>query len=206
MKDFNDDGQFDYPSFGTGPETVYIYYYKSYKLLAEINGLAYWPCKIGLSVSKVSDRLRQQQEAMPESPIVPFVIKTTNCKELEILLHVSCAPFNESRRWPTMPKTAKRYSAGGTEWYLVNPMEIYDIAEKYGQLKKGAKAAIDEFKEYRLNRIKESKLFDGLFPKAPPPPPEKTVNLRYEESYREAKKETRKFIRGLDSKAPKRKK
>ena len=146
----NDSGPFEYPTFGYGKEFVYVYYFKTYQLFAEKNNLDYWPCKIGKTKTSIFSRVNEQQTTMPEKPIIPFVFRTTSSYNLEVFLHFALR--NDSREWPSY----KNYKGGGTEWYLTNPLEILNIAEKYGQTGTLGKHIESCLKNYKGKSIKSA--------------------------------------------------
>jgi len=145
LSQLNEKGRFDYPIFGYGEETVYIYYYHTYKLYAELKNLDYWPCKIGYTVKPTLERIAAQNSAMPESLTIPFIIKSEWARELETLLHLVLYDKTD-REWPDW-----KFGDGGTDWFLTNPEEIRSEAIKYGQMGKGAKKILEEYNSIRTN-------------------------------------------------------
>ena len=61
---------------GDGPESVYVYYYPAYRKLARLQGKTSWPCKIGRTVGRVTERVIGQGTALPEKPQVAIIFKT----------------------------------------------------------------------------------------------------------------------------------
>jgi len=191
-----------YPEFGSGNEAVYIFYYDTYRYLAEkidkiskstpiiqdIVKLGYFPVKVGKSIN-VNNRLRQMNAAMPEAAVVSFVIKTSWASELETLLHLELTEKTKNREWIT------KIGDGGHEWFLTTPREIYDIADEYGQVSKSMsiKAKKSILENYHNSRVKitgednEGLIIDKI-----------QCDPKYEDSYKQAKREVKEFIKGLD--------
>ena len=99
---------------GSGNNSVYLYYYPTYKLYAELRGEETWPCKIGQSEyhDPIHRVYEQTGTGMPEQPEVALVIQTNRPKELESAIH----KFLD--RLPNAP---------GTEWFRTNPSQVEAI-------------------------------------------------------------------------------
>jgi len=144
-----------YPVFGCGKETVYVYYYTTYKLFAEQNNIGYFPCKIGKTVNTVEQRLKEQQVAMPEAPIIPFIINCYSSTDLEFKLQESMNKKAEekNRTWETW--LSNYNTDGGADWVLATPEEILIVAKKAGYLSKTYNDRIE--KKINLNNLKIEK-------------------------------------------------
>lgn len=102
--------------FGTGSDSVYLYYYPTYREVAESKGNTVWPCKIGMSERDPLLRiLSQGATAMPEAPKIGLIIKTDQAFTMEKALHYILA------------LKGKRVESPGTEWFLTNPAEVEKI-------------------------------------------------------------------------------
>lgn len=99
---------------GDGTESVYLYYYDTYRKYAETNSKCIWECKIGRTEQDPLNRIfNQAGTCYPEMPIVALVIRCENAVYLESALH---GIFRFKNRWI---KTAP-----GTEWFLTSPDEV----------------------------------------------------------------------------------
>jgi hypothetical protein len=104
---------------GEGPGAVYAYYFDSYKLLAEADGRATWPIKIGMSSLGFRGRIGDQQgTAMPERPTIAYVFRSSTPGKVERLLHAVL--FLRGRWLEDVP---------GSEWFDANPTMIRDIVQ-----------------------------------------------------------------------------
>ncbi len=111
---------------GEGDECVYVYYYETYKEMAMMKGQKKWKCKIGMSTSSAADRVMSQTgTALPEKPHIGLIIKTTNAKCLESLLH-HCMKYHG----------AYIAEAPGTEWFETSPEEILGIYNNINSIDK----------------------------------------------------------------------
>ena len=139
-------------TYGYGKETVYVYYYETYKLYAKEHKVNYFPCKIGFTTTDVYKRLSEQNAAMPEEPIVPFIIKTAWGNELETLLHMAVIQKKSNRKWNEWRINGTTYaSGGGSDWFLTNPREILKEAVRFKQTEKGAKEILELYNAIRTN-------------------------------------------------------
>lgn len=103
--------------FGVGDFAVYCYYFDSYRRLAIIEGKSIWPCKIGRTDRDPLIRvLSQASTALPEKPIIDFVIKTSDSSLLESAIH--CILKLKNRHITDSP---------GSEWFYTSPNEVLEI-------------------------------------------------------------------------------
>ena len=107
---------------GSGNNSVYVYYYPTYKLFAESQGEEIWPCKIGRSEyqNPIHRILEQTGTGFPEKPEIALVIQTNQPKEVEDAIH----SLLDSNRMPDAP---------GTEWFITNPSRVEEIYEIISQ-------------------------------------------------------------------------
>lgn len=62
---------------GEGPQKVYVYFFENDRDLAHFKGQNYWPCKIGYTMTSVTERiLGQGVTAMHSLPIIGLIIHT----------------------------------------------------------------------------------------------------------------------------------
>lgn len=107
-------------TIGNGNSFVYVYFYDSYRQLAELRGQNVWPCKIGRTETEPLQRVMGQcGTCFPEIPHVALVIKCSDSSKLELALH-SILKF----------KDRHMNNAPGTEWFLTSPEEIEEIVLK----------------------------------------------------------------------------
>lgn len=107
-----------FPKYILGDEKsegfVYLYYYESYKTMKNEN--KEWECKIGKTSLKDYNRIYSQVgTAMPEEPILEMVIYHKNYSDLERAIHSYLRVKNKNKN-----------NARGTEWFIINPQEIFD--------------------------------------------------------------------------------
>lgn len=103
--------------YGTGNYAVYCYYFDNYKKLSLLEGKTIWPCKIGRTDRDPLVRiLSQASTALPEKPIIDFVIKTDDSFLLESAIH-------------SILKLKERHisNSPGTEWFYTSPDEVIEI-------------------------------------------------------------------------------
>lgn len=105
---------------GTGSGSVYVYYFPSYRLLAEFRRDERWPVKIGMTTLgdakiRISD---QQGTAMPERPVVAYVRRSNAPFKLERLVHAVL--FCRGRQLDDAP---------GSEWFSSSPEEVKSIID-----------------------------------------------------------------------------
>jgi len=102
---------------GCGNNSVYVYYYDSYKELAELKGESIWQCKIGRTdVNPLQRIVSQVGTCYPELPHIALVINCNDSAALESALH-------------SILKYKHRHisNAPGKEWYSTSPSEIEEI-------------------------------------------------------------------------------
>lgn len=107
-------------TIGEGDKYVYVYYYDSYRLLAQLQGKHIWPCKIGRTDTEPLQRVMGQSgTCFPENPHVALVINCHDSAKLEAAIH---AIFKLKER--------HLITAPGTEWFLTSPEEVEEIFTK----------------------------------------------------------------------------
>ena len=110
----------DYPKIlGKGSESVYLYYYPTFKQEAKANSQRFWKCKIGSTKREVSDRVEEQvKTAFPEHPIAALTIKTDEALKLE-------------RKIQGVLRILDKHiaDAPGTEWFCTSPSQVESIYE-----------------------------------------------------------------------------
>lgn len=101
-------------TIGSGDNSVYVYYYDTYKKYAETCGHSIWECKIGRTDKDPLQRIfGQAGTCYPELPHIALIIKCANSLQLELALHSILKLRN---RWIE--------NAPGTEWFLTSPAEV----------------------------------------------------------------------------------
>jgi hypothetical protein len=112
--DVTDDTTID----GEGSGNVYVYYFPSYKALADLRNENRWPIKVGMtSLGNAQIRISEQQgTAMPEQPVVAYVRRTDTPLKLERLVHAVL--FYRGQQLEDAP---------GSEWFNANPEEVRAI-------------------------------------------------------------------------------
>ena len=105
---------------GEGSGSVYVYYFPSYKALADLRHEDRWPVKIGMSaVSNARIRISSQQgTAMPEEPVVAYVRKTDTPHRLERCIQ-SILFYREQQI----------EDAPGNEWFRSTPHEVKSLVD-----------------------------------------------------------------------------
>lgn len=100
---------------GTGSEFVYVYYFPTYKLYAELTGETHWPCNIGQTIESVQNRVSQQiGHQLPEKPKIALIIKTDDSQTLENKIHKALKMYNVE-------------DAIGQEWFWTYPDKIKEL-------------------------------------------------------------------------------
>ena len=102
---------------GKGKSEVYVYYYPSYKELADLKGERYFRCKIGMTSRGLERRLGKPFcTDAPERRIVAIRILTDTPEDVEKYLHSAL-------------KSAGRQvkSTYGREWFMTNPEEVLKL-------------------------------------------------------------------------------
>lgn len=105
---------------GTGSGSVYVYYFPSYRALAEYRREERWPVKVGMTTLgdakiRISD---QQGTAMPEQPVVAYVRRSNTPLKLERLVHAVL--FYRGRQLGDAP---------GSEWFSSSPEEVKSVID-----------------------------------------------------------------------------
>lgn len=119
VDDESDDGV---RQIGSGNNSVYVYYYPTYKQCAELRGTDTWPCKIGRSEyqNPIHRILEQAGTGMPEKPEIVLVIQTNVPAEVEKAMH-------------RLLDRDRMSDAPGTEWFITNPSRVEEIYEIISQ-------------------------------------------------------------------------
>lgn len=107
---------------GSGNNSVYVYYYRTYKHHAELRGEETWPCKIGRSEyqNPIHRILEQAGTGMPEKPEIALVIQTNVPVEVEKAIH-------------KLLDRDRMSDASGTEWFITNPSKVKELYEIISQ-------------------------------------------------------------------------
>ena len=102
---------------GSGNETIYVYYYPTYRKFALLTGNTSWYCKVGMTTKNLWDRIYSQSSTcFPEEPLVALTIRCPDARHLESILHNILKMKN---KWIE--------TAPGKEWFLTSPEEIKEI-------------------------------------------------------------------------------
>ena len=114
----NDEGKSDYPpTIGTGRDQVYVYYFPTFKRMAESEDKSIYECKIGRTEDDAKRRSYSQTgTGLPEEREIGLVIRTDAPKKVERYLHGILKIFGR-----------RKEEAPGTEWFYTNPVEVEDI-------------------------------------------------------------------------------
>ncbi len=104
---------------GFGKQEIYLYYYPTYRRLAEFQGEAVWACKIGKTSIDAIHRIRSQtRTALPEYPEVGLIIKTDQLnlmeKTIQNILKLRGKQMDD---------------APGKEWFITSPNEVKKVYE-----------------------------------------------------------------------------
>ena len=113
-------------TIGEGDELLYVYFNEAERKLATREGRDWWPCKVGFTAGRLTERVLQQRPvtSMSRLPTVGLVIKTNDGRRLERAVHVALeevkarvddALGNES--FETSPRKIK-------DWYLAQQQTI----------------------------------------------------------------------------------
>ena len=106
-------------TIGAGKDSVYLYYYPSYRRLAELEDEEVWPCKIGKTTRNAISRITSQtRTALPEYPKVGLVIKTDELRLMETTIQNILKLQGK-----------QKMDAPGTEWFLTSPSEVEQVYE-----------------------------------------------------------------------------
>lgn len=102
---------------GNGNQSVYLYYYDTYKKYSELKGEHCWECKIGKTETEPLSRIiGQSGTCYPEVPHVALIVYCDDSSLLEKAIHDVLKLRN---KWIT--------SAPGKEWFLTTPKEVEEI-------------------------------------------------------------------------------
>lgn len=104
-------------TIGSGIGAVYVYYYPTYKEMANIKSESAWRCKIGYSEKSTEIRIKgQSATTVPEKEEIGLVIRTDypNLLEHAIQFVLKCRG-----RWEK--------ESPGKEWFLTSPTEVAGI-------------------------------------------------------------------------------
>lgn len=102
---------------GEGDNSIYLYYYESYKELSYLRNSVYYACKIGRTDRDPLQRIYSQMgTCFPEKPHIALIIKCNNSVEIEKTIH-------------SILKIRKKQmkDSPGKEWFLTNPEEVEEI-------------------------------------------------------------------------------
>ena len=104
----------DMKTIGAGDNSVYLYYYPTYRQFAESQGKSTWQCKIGRSdyADPVHRIYEQTGTALPEQPKIGLVIRTNHPKEMELAIHGLLEKVED---------------ASGSEWFWASPSKVESI-------------------------------------------------------------------------------
>lgn len=107
---------------GEGDGSVYLYYFPTYKLYAELRGSDHYPCNIGCTNGNAEDRIDSQiGDQLPEKATLSLVMQTNDCETLEAGIHTE---LKRRGRWLNPESDA---DVVGVEWFSTNPAEVKDI-------------------------------------------------------------------------------
>ena len=107
-------------TIGSGSDSVYLYYYPTYRHFAESQGKTTWVCKIGRTERGVDIRIKEQITGMPEKPVVSLAIRTDKPKVLENIIH------------NILDFYGKKQDGSGNEWFITSPSEIENLYRNCG--------------------------------------------------------------------------
>lgn len=104
-------------TIGSGIGVIYVYYYPSYRELANIKNESAWRCKIGYSEKSPEIRIKEKfTTAVPEKEEIGLVIRTDYPKLLE---HAIQFVLKSRGRW--------QEESPDKEWFLTSPTEVAGI-------------------------------------------------------------------------------
>ena len=102
---------------GSGKQSVYLYYYPTYRRLAELEGEEVWACKIGRAKNDPLIRISNQtRTALSEYPKIGLIIKTDEFVLMETTIQGILKLQRKHKR-----------DAPGTEWFITSPSEVEQI-------------------------------------------------------------------------------
>ena len=104
---------------GGGSESVYLYYFPTYRRYAESSGDPQWPCNIGGTEGYVAYRVYAQiGDQLPEKPQLALILRTDDYRWLEAEIHAA------------LKRKGKQIEdAIGEEWFMTAPSEVKSIYE-----------------------------------------------------------------------------
>ena len=106
-------------TIGSGKQSVYLYYYPAYQILAGLQDEEVWACKIGRSRSGAISRIRSQtRTALPEFPKVGLIIKTDESGLME-----------KAIQYILRLQGKQKQDAPGNEWFITSPSEVEQVYE-----------------------------------------------------------------------------
>lgn len=106
---------------GTGPETVYVYFFSAYRDQAAYRGRNTWPIKVGMTKGTVPVRLRDQiGTAMPEDYTLGLIYSCADAKTLESAIQ------------GTLRQRGKAMNGPGREWFDSSVSEVLEIIDFIG--------------------------------------------------------------------------
>ena len=102
---------------GKGSESVYLYYFPTYRRYAELLKEPNYPCNVGRTEGVVTNRVSQQiGDQLPEKPQLALILRTDNCRWLEARIHAA------------LKRKGKQIEdAIGEEWFMTDPSEVKSI-------------------------------------------------------------------------------
>ena len=105
---------------GEGSDTVYLYYFPTYRSYAKSKKQKSYPCKIGRTEAKdpVAYVMNQAGTALPERPILGLFMKTDDPVGLEARIHQALDSCD-----------ARMRAAPGEEWFFTNVEQVKTFYE-----------------------------------------------------------------------------
>jgi len=105
--------------YGKGSNALYLYYFSNYRQFSELQGKLTWACKIGRTDRDPLIRiLSQASTALPEKPVIEYVIKIDDSSMLETMIHSVLTIRGKHIK-----------NSPGVEWFDTNPEEVLEIIE-----------------------------------------------------------------------------
>ena len=110
---------------GEGEDSVYLYYFESYRQLAILNGKQEFQCKIGRTERDPLLRvLSQSSTALPEYPKIARLYRTTDGSALETAIHAILSLRGKELK-----------NSPGSEWFLTSLSEVDEIVKFIAEIK-----------------------------------------------------------------------
>jgi hypothetical protein len=118
---------------GDGDECVYLYYNPNDLRLANAEERDTWECKIGCTMGRVDERILGQgvRTALSHNPIIGLVIRTSDARALEGIIHRSLRLANSE------------IADAGAEWFMTSPERL---KAWYGNFSEAIRHLIDDSK------------------------------------------------------------